>query len=126
MNRAQLNDHFKHRIRARIHKRILAIPEDALQAAGEDIETLTDAALFQVIVLADTNNLVKAAETTYETKLANPATAWTMEETIVSLAQIYERFETEISILHDLYRMQERDVDCTEIIAHIELRLLED
>jgi hypothetical protein len=116
MRYEDLNGHFKERIRERVGAKIAATTSDP---------TVRDYVVGVVILLADENNLVKAAERLYEMKQANPATACTHDDALLMVARVLEQFDGEVSILHDLYQMQEAKADIMDIIAHMELRLLE-
>lgn len=121
MQYQDLNPHFKEKIRERVHRKLTG------EHPGQPVDRgIRDYLVGIIILLADENNLVRAAERLYEVKQANRETACTLESAIETAANVYERFGTEVSILHDLYQLQEQHhADIMDIIAHMEVRLLE-
>jgi hypothetical protein len=122
MNYKEINEHFKNRVRIRIEKSLREVPMDNHRV---DLETRSWAILGYIVILADENNLTRASEKLHEIKLRNPATADSMEDCVKALATAMGRFPTEFSLLHDRYRMMEQKLDCVEIIAQMELKMIE-
>jgi len=122
MQYEQLNGHFTERIRARVEEKMQKANQTE---AGRVDPTDRDCLVGIIILLADENNLVKAAERLYEIKQQNPETAGSFEEALLTVTEVQRLFETEVSILFDLYQMQLNQDDIMDIIAHTELRLCE-
>jgi hypothetical protein len=114
----ELNGHFRERIRERVAAR-LAKSDATNDANARDFFVLC------IILLADENNLKKAADRLYEMKRTNGKDSITYDEAVIMIAKTYETFPVEVSILLDLYQMQENQNDIMDIIAHTEVRLLE-
>jgi hypothetical protein len=122
MQYKDLNPHFKERIRARVEAKL----QKADQPNGRCVDpTVRDFVVGVIIIIADENNLVKAADRLYEIKQQNPATAGSFDDAVLTVSEIASQFGTEVSILFDLYQMQANQKDIMDIIAHTELRLLE-
>ncbi|SRR6266446_1469243 len=120
MRYEDLNGHFRGRIRERVAQKLTeAHPAQPVNYG------VCDYVVGVIILIADENNIVRAAERLCDIKQANPETACSLESATATIAVVYERFGTEVSILHDLYQMQENQTDLAEIIAHMEARLLE-
>lgn len=122
MQYEDLNGHFKERIRARVEAKLHEA--DNAKANGVD-PVIRDYVVGVIILLADENNLVKAAAKLYDIKQQNPETAGSFEDALLAVTEVQARFATEVSILADLYQMQEHQVDIMEIIVQTELRLCE-
>jgi len=118
MRYEDLNPHFRERIRERVTAR-LAQSDAAIDTNTRDVMVLC------IILLADENNLPKAAERLFEMKRTDKEDSITFDDAMIWIAKTYELFPTEVAILSDLYRMQERQEDIMDIIAHTEMRLLE-
>jgi hypothetical protein len=122
MQYKDLNGHFRERIRARVQEKL----QKAKPATGGRVDpTIRDYLVGVIILSADENNLVRAAERLYEMEQTNPATAGSYEDALFTVTEISSQFRTEVSILVDLYQMQVNHEDIKDIIAHTELRLLE-
>ncbi|MGA3182767.1 MAG: hypothetical protein ABSF38_20785 [Verrucomicrobiota bacterium] len=122
MQYEELNGHFRERIRERVAAR-LAQSNVSLEAK---IDTNTrDVIVLCIILLADENNVPKAADRLYEMKRTNDEDSITYDDALNWIVKVYEMFPTEISILFDLYKMQRDQEDILNIIAHMEMRLLE-
>ncbi|HYJ05901.1 MAG TPA: hypothetical protein VEX43_12265 [Chthoniobacterales bacterium] len=120
MRYEDLNDHFKERVRVRVERKIAQYRPDHSVDPG-----IRDYVVGVIILLADENNFVRAAERLREIKQANLETACSLESALETVAGIYQRFEIEVSILYDLYRLQKTQTDILDVIAHMEMRLLE-
>src|SRR5205807_9092309 len=98
----------------------------ATQPSGPTWDSNTrDVIVLCIILLADENNLSRAANRLYEMKRTSAPDSIQLDDAVLWVAKAHEGFPTEVSILHDLYQMQEAQTDIKEIIAHTELRLLE-
>jgi hypothetical protein len=121
MQYKDLNPHFKERIRERV--------KEKLQKGNQPNEsvdpTIRDFVVGVIILLADENNLMKAADRLSEIKQQNPATSGSYDDAILTVSEIASRFGTEVSILFDLYQMQENQEAIMDIIAQTEVRFLE-
>jgi hypothetical protein len=114
----ELNPHFRERVRKRV--------ADRLAQSDGSIDTNTrDVIVLCIILLADENNLTRAADRLYEMKRTDREDSITHDDSMIWIAKTCELFPTEVSILFDLYRMQEKQEDIMDIIAHMEMRLLE-
>lgn len=120
MRYQDLNEHFRDKIRERVSRKLKESHQEQPVDAG-----IRDYVVGVIIIIADENNLVRAAERLFEMKQANPDTAGTLDSALEAVTAVYSRFPTEVSILHDLYQMQEVQADIMDIIAHMEIRLLE-
>jgi hypothetical protein len=120
MRYEDLNMHFKERVRERVVRKLAEIHT----AEGVNYG-ICDYVVGVIVLIADENNVVRAAERLRDIKQANPETACDLWSAVETVGAIYGRFGTEVSILHDLYQLQENQADILEIIAHMELRLLE-
>jgi len=120
MRYEDLNGHFKERIRERVGQKLGELhPEQPVD------QGIRDYVVGVIILIADENNIVRAAERLHDIKQANPETACSLFTAVEAIGVVYERFGTEVSILHDLYQLQEDQTDIMEIIAQMEMRLLE-
>lgn len=124
MQYEDLNDHFKERIRSRVHEKMLATHDANV---GEFEPSRRDYAVGVIILIADENDLFRAAKRLYELKLSNPETAITFDQALSQVATVHSRFGPEISMFYDLYQLQRSEqVDLMDIIAQMEIRLIED
>lgn len=124
MQYEDLNGHFRERIRTRVQQKML--DSDDFNTDPFD-PSLRDYIVGVIIFIADENNLVRAAKRLYDIKLQNPETSISLDEALVQVSDIYYRFGPEVSMLYDLYQMQDvLQADIMDIIAHMELRLMED
>jgi hypothetical protein len=118
----ELNGHFRERIRERVAVR-LAQSKDLQEVKIDTNER--DVIVLCIILLADENNIPRAADRLYEMKRTNEDNSITYDDALNWITNVYSLFPTEISILFDLYQMQNDQEDIKDIIAHIEMRLLE-
>jgi hypothetical protein len=120
MRYEDLNGHFRERIRDRVElslaKQYGATPMDS---------GIRDYLVGVIILIASENNIVRAAERLTDLKQSNPDTACSLGSAVETIASVYERFATEVSMLHDLYQLQEDEANIMDIIAHMEMRLFE-
>jgi len=124
MQYEDLNPHFRERIRSRVQKKMLA--SEYIKTDPFD-PSLRDYFVAVIILIADENNLVRAAKRLQEMKLQNPETSISFDEALVQVSTIYPHFGPEVSMLYDLYQLQEvKQADIMDIIAHMELRLMEE
>lgn len=124
MQYEDLNGHFKERIRSRVQQKMLD-SEDFKTAPFDP--SLRDYFVAVIILIADENSLARAAKRLHDMKLRNPETAISLDEALVQVSGLYPRFGPEVSMLYDLYQLQDVvQADIMDIIAHMELRLMED
>lgn len=118
MKYEELNAHFRERIRERVTSRL----------SGKNVIIDTnarDVIVLCVILLADENNIPKAVHRLYEMKRTKEENSITHDDALNWITKVYRSFPVEVSILFDLYQMQAEQKDILEIIAHMEMRLLE-
>jgi hypothetical protein len=124
MQYKDLNGHFRECIRARVQEKMLASEK---RKTNPFDASLRDYVVAVIIHIADENDFVRAAKRLHDTKLQNPETAISLDEALVQVSSIYSRYGPEVSMLYDLYQMQEvQQADIMDIIAHMELRLMEE
>ncbi len=118
---AELNDRFKSRIRTRIKKRLLTIPEDH---RTREFGIMPNYFLFQILTLADKRFFTRSS--TIDLCGLDPDNSGTL--CVVaglgdSLKIVRKKFSREISILRKLYELMDQNTDCSEIVAKMELML---
>jgi hypothetical protein len=119
MRYEDLNPHFRERIRERVTDR-LAQSDAAIDTNMRDVIVLC------IILLADENNIPRATGRLYDMKQTDKADSITYDDALNLIVWVYQHFKTEVSILFDLYQMQQEQKDIMDIIAHMEVRLLEE
>ena len=115
----ELNDHFKEKIRSRIGARLSSSYQDA------DLTGIRDLIVGCIILLADSDSITKATENHIALLEQRQESVKDQGRIMEIMTTVWNEYETEVSILYDLYQMQERQEDIMDIIAHMELRLLE-
>jgi hypothetical protein len=119
MRYEDLNSHFRERIRERVTDR-LAQSDAAIDTNMRDVIVLC------IILLADENNIPRATGRLYDMKRTDKADSITYDDALNLIVWVYQHFKTEVSILFDLYQMQQEQKDIMDIIAYMEVRLLEE
>src|SRR6266446_2833266 len=99
MRYEDLNGHFKGRVRERVAQKLAEIRPAERVNYG-----VCNYVVGVIILIADENNVVRAAERLRDIKQANPETACDLWSAVETVGAVYERFATEVSILHDLYQ----------------------
>lgn len=120
MNIDELNTHFKEKIRTRVETRLSSTYE------GQALTGPRDFIVGCIVLLADKNDVNKATESYIAILEQQQQPLPNLDKVMEIMTTVFTEYETEVSILYDLYQMQERQDDIMDIIAHMELRLLED
>jgi hypothetical protein len=120
----QLKEQLKERIRERIEKRL-----QRAKAEKQLIDFNTRANSYQILdcinAFAEEGHIIKAADKVFELHKDDPQIAETRDEIVAGIYGMVGQFPVEVSILQDFYHMVAGNTDPYEIVASMELRLLQ-